>query len=282
LLVHLAKIRSFQAGAISIVRMTSDLSDHEESGLLPQSDAHNIILQLKPFENHRLWRRGNLIYEGGYADGALAITDMTEEWRCHHRSSFDNVRFQFPRQVLYEFSRDAGYLRFARLSEQSGKPDPVVRALAMSLLPSIHQPDQADRMFVDHVLFALQSHLLRHYGDVQLVQKHFGGLSKRQLNLATELLADAAVAELSIANIASACSLSNSYFIRAFKKSTGRTPHRWLAEYRSDKARAMLLGEAPLAQIAIACGFADQSHFTRSFTAYHGISPGRWRREHKR
>jgi AraC family transcriptional regulator len=281
-LIHLAKIRSLQAGAVSIVRMTSDLSNHEESGVLPQSEAHNVILQLKPFEKHRLWRSGNLVYEGGYADGALAITDMSEEWRCHHRSSFDNVRFQFPRQILSEFARDAGLLRFARLSEQSGKPDLVVQALAMSLLPSIHQPDQADRLFVDHVLFALQSHLLRHYGDVHLVQKHLGGLSKRQLNLATDLLASATVAELSIANIASACSLSNSYFIRAFRKSTGRTPHRWLAEYRSDKARAMLVGEAPLAEIAIACGFADQSHFTRSFTAYHGISPGRWRQEHRR
>lgn len=262
--------------------MTSDLPDHEESGLLPQSDAHSIILQLRPFEKHRLWRRGNLIYEGGYADGALAITDMTEEWRCHHRSSFDNVRFQFPRQVLHEFSRDAGYLRFARLREQSGNPDPVVQGLAMSLLPSIHKPDQADRLFVDHVLFALQSHLLRRYGNVQVVQKHLGGLSKRQLNLAMELLAGATVDDLSIADIASECSLSNSYFIRAFKKSTGRTPHRWLAEYRDEKARAMLLGEAPLAEIAIACGFADQSHFTRSFTAHHGMSPGRWRREHKR
>jgi AraC family transcriptional regulator len=280
--VHRAKIRSFQSGGISIVRMTSDLSDHEESGILPQSEAHSVILQLKPFKHHRLWRRGALIYEGEHADGVLAITDMTEEWRCHHRSSFDNVRFQIPRETLSEFSRDAGCLRFARLAELPGKPDPVVQALALSLLPSIHQPDQADRFFVDHVLLALQSHLLRRYGGVQMAQTHLGGLSKRQLNLATELLAGATNTDLSIAYIASACGLSNSYFIRAFKKSTGRTPHRWLQDHRAERARLMLLGEAPIAEIAIACGYADQSHFTRSFTTYHGVSPGRWRREHKR
>lgn len=265
-----------------MVRMSSTLSDHDESGLVPQSEAHSIILQLKPFDHHRLWRGGKLIYQGGHSDGALAITDLTEEWRCHHRSSFDNVRFQIPRKTLSEFSRDAGYLRFIRLSEQSGRPDPIVQALAISLLPSINRPDQADQLFVDHVLSALQSHLLRRYGNVQLVEKHLGGLSKRQLNLATELLVGATNAELSISDIASEVSLSNSYFIRAFKKSTGRTPHRWLQDHRAEKARTMLLGEAPIAEIAIACGFADQSHFTRSFTAYHGISPGRWRREHRR
>jgi len=39
------------------------------------------------------------------------------------------------------------------------------------------------------------------------------------------------------------------------------------------------MGELPLSEIAISSGFANQSHFTRVFSATVGVSPGVWRRE---
>jgi AraC-like DNA-binding protein len=57
-------------------------------------------------------------------------------------------------------------------------------------------------------------------------------------------------------------------------------PHRWLLRHRIDRAKALLRGsEAPLAEIADACGFSDQSHLTRVFRSLTGTSPGAWRRE---
>jgi AraC-like DNA-binding protein len=40
----------------------------------------------------------------------------------------------------------------------------------------------------------------------------------------------------------------------------------------------MRQGHSSLAEIAIRCGFADQSHFTRAFSRETGASPGQWRR----
>ncbi|MBB3461845.1 AraC family transcriptional regulator [Rhizobium sp. BK377] len=40
-------------------------------------------------------------------------------------------------------------------------------------------------------------------------------------------------------------------------------------------------GTVSIAEIAVACGFADQSHLTPIFTALHGVSPGTWRRERR-
>jgi len=66
---------------------------------------------------------------------------------------------------------------------------------------------------------------------------------------------------------------------RAFRRSMGMPPHRWLVRQRIEQAKALLReGRAPLAEISLACGFADQSHFTRCFSAWTGVSPGRWRR----
>lgn len=239
------KISLLQAGAVSIVRMRSNSADHDESGPIPQAEAFSVIAQLKPFDNHRLWRSGKLVHDGGHPAGALAITDLGEEWRCHHRSSFDNMRFNISRQGLSDFSYEAGRSGFDGLDCGQGQLDPVVQGLAMALLPALSQPAHASALFIDHILLALQAHLVTRYGKVNLPAERSGGLSGRQLNMATAFLASLTAREATISDVAAQCGLSTSYFIRAFKKSTGRTPHRWLMEYRAEKARQMLLGTAP-------------------------------------
>ena len=58
----------------------------------------------------------------------------------------------------------------------------------------------------------------------------------------------------------------------------GAPPHRWLMNQRIKQSKALLLDPTlSLTEIATKCGFADQSHFTRSFSAAVGATPGRWR-----
>ncbi|MEZ2132234.1 MULTISPECIES: helix-turn-helix transcriptional regulator [unclassified Sinorhizobium] len=221
-----------------------------------------------------------MVYDGGHASGALSITYLGDEWRCHHRSPFDNVRFNITRQALDEFADEAGRPAPGGLSCGAGRIDPVVQGLATALLPALAKPAHSSSLFIDHTLLALQAHLVSRYGGLKL-PGHAGGLSAKQLNVATAFLAAEPARDVRIADVAAECGLSASYFIRAFKKATGRTPHRWLLEYRAEKARQMLLGELSIAEIAVACGFSDQSHLTRVFTNQFGISPGLWRRQRR-
>jgi AraC-like DNA-binding protein len=86
--------------------------------------------------------------------------------------------------------------------------------------------------------------------------------------------------DISPAELAQECGLSVSHFARAFRRSTGMAPHQWLLQRRVAKAKqAMRETDAPLVEIAVSCGFADQSHFTRVFSKAAGISPGCWRRQ---
>lgn len=64
---------------------------------------------------------------------------------------------------------------------------------------------------------------------------------------------------------------------RQFRAVVGVSPYRYSLLRRLDAARDLLGGTQPLAAIALETGFADQSHFTRMFTAANGISPGRYR-----
>lgn len=64
---------------------------------------------------------------------------------------------------------------------------------------------------------------------------------------------------------------------RQFRAALGTSPYRYSLLRRLDTARDLLGGPQPLADIALAAGFADQAHFTRMFVAAYGISPGRYR-----
>jgi AraC-like DNA-binding protein len=65
---------------------------------------------------------------------------------------------------------------------------------------------------------------------------------------------------------------------RGFRALLGVSPYRYLIFRRLDTARAMMNGKIPLAEIAVASGFADQSHLTRHFRSAYGLTPARWQR----
>jgi AraC family transcriptional regulator len=108
-----------------------------------------------------------------------------------------------------------------------------------------------------------------------------GGLTPKQLRQVHELIAADLAGKIPLPALARICSVSQSYFCRAFKASTGVSAHQYQLNLRIEAAFAMLLdAETSLAQIAMAVGFADQAHFTRTFGRIAGVSPGAWRREH--
>ena len=65
---------------------------------------------------------------------------------------------------------------------------------------------------------------------------------------------------------------------RAFRRSFGSAPHRYLLARRITAARSLIASGTPLAEVAGACGFTDQSHLNRHFKAHFGMTPGRYAR----
>jgi AraC-like DNA-binding protein len=70
--------------------------------------------------------------------------------------------------------------------------------------------------------------------------------------------------------------LSRYSVARHFRACLGTSPYRYLILRRLERVRAQVRHGAPLADAAVSCGFADQSHMTRHFKKAYGISPGRW------
>ena len=82
---------------------------------------------------------------------------------------------------------------------------------------------------------------------------------------------------LSINELAHMAGMSRYQILRAFRAATGLTPHAWQLNQRINQAREHLQAGEDLAEIAYRLGFADQSHFQRTFKAYAGVTPGRYR-----
>jgi AraC-like DNA-binding protein len=65
---------------------------------------------------------------------------------------------------------------------------------------------------------------------------------------------------------------------RDFRAMFGTSPYRYLVMRRLDRARGLMLGGGSIADTALAAGFADQSHFSRTFKRAFGLTPDTWRR----
>lgn len=101
-----------------------------------------------------------------------------------------------------------------------------------------------------------------------------GGLTPEQRRVAFRELGSGGEPKRTVAEVATLCGLSRGHFIRAFRMSVGETPYRWSRLLRIEAAQAALLNsDAPIADIAAQCGFSDQSHLTRVFSAEVGVSP---------
>nr|WP_300311253.1 AraC family transcriptional regulator [Halomonas sp.] len=99
----------------------------------------------------------------------------------------------------------------------------------------------------------------------------------RLLRLLPALRADLAY-PWKVAEMAAMCHLAEAVFARQFRTLTGVAPYTWLMRERLALARQRMQDSlASLTDIALACGFHDSAHFSRSFRQQYGCSPRQWR-----
>lgn len=80
----------------------------------------------------------------------------------------------------------------------------------------------------------------------------------------------------SLEQVAALVGFSPFHFLRVFQQQVGIPPHMYLTHVRVKQAKAFLEAGVPIAETALAVGFADQSHLTRCFKRVMGITPGQY------
>jgi AraC family transcriptional regulator len=106
-----------------------------------------------------------------------------------------------------------------------------------------------------------------------------GGLSVRQAKRALAYIEANLASKIGVTEISAMVELSKGHCCRAFKLTLGTSPMAFVSRRRIERAKLLMTSTSQgLSDIALACGFADQSHFSRCFNRMVGTSPGMWRR----
>jgi len=161
--------------------------------------------------------------------------------------------------------------------------DPIVERIGREVLHEMGERQPLSRLRVDALGQELAIQLLRAHSSLtgtralsRLAPR--GGLAPWQVRRATDYLMARLDENVSLADLAASVRLSPFHFARAFKRAVGIPPQRFLMERRVQRAKELLTSTSmELAEIALACGFAGQSHFTTAFKRHTGVTPGVWR-----
>ena len=269
---------------IAITRCRLDTSVHGPTSPIPSDDAYMIVLQTGERSYRELWLDSKPVRTEPLNPGEVALHDLRRRPVFKIYTPINSVNFYIPRRALDACAEDANarWIGDLAFTPGIGANDRVLAALGSAVLPAFEYPHQVKQLFIDSVARAVVAHVAQSFGGMQVGARPLrGGLAPWQERRAKEIMDANLAGEISLDELAKQCGLSSSHFSRAFRQSAGTPPHRWLLRQRVEKAKRLLRDrQSSLSEVALACGFADQSHLTRVFTKLSGASPAAWRRVH--
>jgi len=172
------------------------------------------------------------------------------------------------------FGRDP---KRVELRPRLGVTDPLLEQLALAVLRAMRAGDAGAGLFVDQLAQAMAAQLLRgHCGVVGPAQ---ATLPLSKFARVVDYIEAALDGDLTLDALAAVAGMNPFYFARSFRRQFGESPHRFVLQRRIERAKRLLSEtETPPVEIALACGFASQSHFAASFRRHVGVTPGDYRK----
>jgi AraC-like DNA-binding protein len=277
--------RSLRGPQVSVAHIACGPAQFGVTETIPPEDTFVVAINLTEVHYYELWSKGHPFIVGGFVQNSMRIGNLKGKFHAHILHPLESVAFEIPRASLESLADEEDIRRVAGLSCPHNIVDPTMASIVRALLPALIKPQEASAIFVDHVIFAALTHLVQRYGDgiSDSATMTRSALSRAQIRHAKEMLEGNLKGNLLVADLAKECGVSRQYFIKTFREMVGCPPHQWLQWRRVDRAKKMLrIPTVPISEIAVECGFADQSHLTRVFSALTGATPAVWRRQNSR
>lgn len=239
------------------------------------------VLQLHDYPHTNGWRDGVHFRAPFLAKDGLLLLDLRHAWMTEVNAPFDNIHLQVTQALLDDLAEEC---ELGKVEISTGAyatfRDETLRHLAHAVRPALRRPTEVSSLFVEHIAAAAAVRLIQTHGGCDGARPRMpGGLAPWQERRARDFIGDNLDTDIALRALAAACGLSPAHFAKAFKRTVGMPPHRWVLQQRVALACDLLANSGePLEAIAFRCGFADQSHMNRVFTRAIGTPPGAWRR----
>jgi AraC family transcriptional regulator len=153
--------------AVTEIRFDNPLP--EMTGPIEQEDAFLVALHLRDSPNRKYWEEGRLASVSNLRAGESCLHDLKREPSALLDKPCHSLFFYLPRAALDAITDEADAPRIRDLSYEpgAGVNDVTISGLGSLLLPALSHPDQANPLFLDHVLLAVGVHVAQTYGGMR-------------------------------------------------------------------------------------------------------------------
>jgi AraC family transcriptional regulator len=268
------------------IRMALDSSgagiahwQHDPLHDVVQPMSHHVIMAYNGSVQRMERRSGQSVAKGTFRRGVVIIIPEGSSSRWDIPKPVDVVQLYLPHTTLRRVADETVTGTPTALLERTAYPDPITSRLLLSAAGVLESNRALDALFRHQLTDLLATRLLAaHTSSPSTFQPTTGGLSPKVLARAIERLRSDSDADVSLDALASDAGLSRFHFCRAFKVSTGLSPHAWLRQHRLEQAMNMLRNtDASIVSVAAELGYASQTAFAAAFRRLTGEAPSDWR-----
>jgi AraC family transcriptional regulator len=274
-------VGSDQKPEFAVTRLRSGPREMEKAPTYPPDQAILTCVSLTPAAIGQ-WRA---IYSGRGVGVTRAIPfattfiDLSCRMEMWVRGPFDYLHYYLSRDLLERIAHDNTVTPSFQLQEVFFVEDLVVAQITKNILSPVKHGEPLDRLALDQIATVLGAHTLQaHCGVPKFAVPPGRGLEPWQKLRTEEMLRTHLEGNITIKELATACSLSASHFGRCFRRSFATSVHQRLIQLRIEHAKELLSrSKKTLAEIALLSGFYDQAAFSRTFSRIEHMIPSRWR-----
>src|SRR5262249_10493987 len=137
--------RTLRKTQIAVTQLKGDVPNHELSTSIPAEDAFLVALQVRDFPIHQYWEAGKQAPVTALKGSDTTLYNLKRDPIFLMNNPFHSIHFYLPRAAFNAIADDANVPRIGDLAYRPGVgvDDPIMRGLALSLLPAFEHPDQA-------------------------------------------------------------------------------------------------------------------------------------------
>lgn len=194
-------------------------------------------------------------------------------------SATEMLRVQLDMAALDRLAPEDDPVAGLRLAQQSAIKDAALASLMHLMEADVAAKCPTGKLYGESLSLALAAHVAGHYSAGSIERMRRDGLSPPVLTRVLDYIRANLGRDLTITELAAVANMSPHHFSLRFKRAVGVAPHQWVVRARVREAERLLRARSmSVAEVALALGFASQTHFTDVFRRATGTTPLHYRK----
>jgi AraC-like DNA-binding protein len=203
--------------------------------------------------------------------GSAYIINPNEAHECESEGASSYITVCVKRARMIRFCEEALLGQGDLIFSHTAITDAELASLIQNLSGLFQTP--STRIEKESAFEALLGHVITRYGKAGIESDISQAAVKGALR-AKEYMDDHLDEDISLHELSGFAGVSPFFLTRSFAKTYGVPPHLYLMQTRIKRAQRDLIEGKRIVDVALECGFYDQSHFSRIFLRETGMTPG--------